>query len=60
MVVTDARVLSEEFVPRELQHRDGEVGVLTNALEPLIDGDPAEDVLVHGPSGAGKTAVARY
>ncbi len=60
MVIADARVLKEEFVPREMVHRDAEIDQLAAALEPLVDGEPAEDVLLHGPSGAGKTSIARY
>ncbi|MDY6769341.1 MAG: Cdc6/Cdc18 family protein [Candidatus Nanohaloarchaea archaeon] len=60
MVITDARVLREDFLPREMVHRDAELDQLSNALAPLVDGEEPADVLIHGPSGAGKTALARY
>ncbi|MDY6766499.1 MAG: Cdc6/Cdc18 family protein, partial [Candidatus Nanohaloarchaea archaeon] len=60
MVIADARVLTEDFVPREMVHRDAELDQLANALEPLVDGEEPENVLIHGPSGAGKTALSRY
>ncbi len=59
-MIRDARVLRPEFVPREVEHRNAEVNVLSNALRPIMDGQPGETTLLLGPSGAGKTCVARY
>ena len=59
-MIRDARVLQPEFVPREVEHRNAEVNVLSNALRPIMDGQPGETTLLLGPSGAGKTCVARY
>lgn len=59
-MITDARVLRGEFVPRDVEHRDGEVAALSTSLEPLLDGEPAEPSILFGPSGAGKTCIARY
>ena len=41
-------------------HRDAEVRHPSNALAPVVEGDPAETVLLCGPSGAGKTCIARF
>jgi orc1/cdc6 family replication initiation protein len=59
-MIVDARVLRPEFVPRDVVHRDSEVRHLSNALAPILDGDPAETALLCGPSGAGKTCIARF
>lgn len=59
-VITDARVLRTGFVPQEVTHRDTEVTHLTEILSPLTDGNPAETTLLTGPSGAGKTCLAKY
>jgi orc1/cdc6 family replication initiation protein len=59
-MILDARVLDPEFVPREVVHRDSEVDALSNALSPVTDGEPADTALLFGPSGTGKTCLARY
>ncbi len=59
-MIRDARVLTPEFVPGEVQYRDPEVDALTTALDPVTKGDPAETVFLFGPSGTGKTCIARY
>ena len=59
-MIRDARVLQPSFVPREVEHRNAEVNVLSDALRPIMDGRPGEPTLLLGPSGAGKTCVAKY
>jgi Cdc6-like AAA superfamily ATPase len=60
-MITDARVLQPEFVPRDVRHRGAEISHLTDTLQPIVDeqGNPQPSVL-YGPSGTGKTCVARY
>jgi Cdc6-like AAA superfamily ATPase len=59
-MLADARPLQPEFVPGDVRHRDGEVDALTSALQPLADGGSTAPVLLHGPSGTGKTCIARH
>lgn len=59
-MIEDARVLQSEFVPQEVEHRNPEVNQLSNALDPIVDGDPAETALLFGPSGVGKTCIAKF
>lgn len=59
-MITDARVLQQEFIPREVQHRDNEVNYLSSILEPITDGQSAEPILLYGPSGTGKTCIAQF
>lgn len=59
-MITDARPLQPEFVPGDVRHRDGEIDALTSTLEPILDGTHAEPAILYGPSGTGKTCIARY
>ena len=59
-MIVDARALRTEYVPRELYHRDGTLDHLSSALAPVTRDDTPEDILIYGPSGAGKTTVAKY
>ncbi len=60
-MITDARVLQPDFVPAEIKHRSAELTHITNTLLPLLSntGHPQPSFL-YGPSGAGKTCIARY
>jgi ORC complex protein Cdc6/Orc1 len=59
-MITDARVLQPEFVPNDVKHRSAEVSHLSDTLRPIIDGERAETPFLYGPSGAGKTCIARH
>lgn len=59
-MIVDARVLQPEFVPKEVKHRSNKVDILTNALEPVTDGDSGETAMIFGPSGVGKTCISRF
>jgi len=59
-MITDPRVFQDEYLPRELKHREGPVEELCRAFDPAVDGDQATDVLVAGPSGVGKTVLVRH
>jgi Cdc6-like AAA superfamily ATPase len=59
-VIQDARVLQPEFIPNEVAHRDAEVNHLSRTLDPLTDDEPPDTPLLLGPSGTGKTCIARF
>ena len=59
-MIRDARVLRTDFVPSEVEHRDGEVNHLSSVLDPLTRGNAADTAVVTGPSGAGKTCLTRF
>lgn len=58
-MITDARVLQPEFIPREVKHRDAEINTLSSVLRPLTNGNPADPAFLYGPSGVGKTCIAQ-
>jgi Cdc6-like AAA superfamily ATPase len=57
---TDARVLDEEYVPLDVPHRNAELNHLSTALEPIERGQSGETTLLLGPSGTGKTCLAKH
>ena len=59
-MIRDARVLRSEFVPSEVVHRDQELNHLASVLEPVTHGESAGPALLTGPSGVGKTCLARF
>jgi orc1/cdc6 family replication initiation protein len=59
-MIENARVLRDEFIPSEVKHRDATVNHLSAALNPIIEGKPAETVFLFGPSGTGKTCIAQF
>jgi Cdc6-like AAA superfamily ATPase len=59
-MIENARVLQPEFIPSEVEHRDGEINHLLHALDPITRGERAETAFLTGPSGAGKTCIAQF
>ena len=59
-MITDERVLEDEYVPRTLRHRDGALEQIANAFADLNYGWQPNHVLIFGPTGSGKTCLARH
>ncbi|APW96509.1 AAA family ATPase [Halobiforma lacisalsi AJ5] len=59
-MIVDDRVLREDFVPSEVVHRHDEVNLLSETLEPLLYDRRPEPAFLFGPTGVGKTCIARY
>jgi len=58
-MITDARALRPEYVPRDLHHRDGQIDHLSSVLAPSPL-NRTEDICLFGPSGVGKTTIAKF
>jgi cell division control protein 6 len=50
----------ETFVPSDVVHRDGALDALSASLDPLVHHGTGGQTHIFGPSGAGKTCIARY
>lgn len=58
-MLRDATVFDDDHLPREIVGRNAHMNEVTDALAPIEDGFRAENCYLFGPSGAGKTTVAR-
>lgn len=56
----ESRDVFRDDYPTPILHRNRELNSLSRALKPTGHGRRARDVLIHGPSGVGKTASARW
>lgn len=59
-IIEDARVLTADYLPNKLVHREGEREEIARNLEPVLNEQQPRDMLLYGPPGTGKTAMARY
>lgn len=59
-MIIDPRVFDDVFLPQELIHREVEVGQLSRAFQPALSGSAPHNALISGPSGVGKTVLARH
>jgi Cdc6-like AAA superfamily ATPase len=58
-MIEDATALAEGELPRRIVCRNAERQRLATAVEPVVDGERPETAFLFGPSGAGKTTVAK-
>lgn len=58
-MIQDATVFDDEHLPREIVGRNPQMSRVTAALKPIEQDERAENCYLYGPSGAGKTTVAR-
>jgi len=59
-IFKNKKVLSHDYVPDELPHREGEIRKLAYILATALRGGKPSNVFMYGKTGTGKTAVARY
>lgn len=57
-VIKNLNVLDFDYVPEELIHRDEQLRFLAQMFKPLLSNVP-QNVIIKGPVGTGKTAIAK-
>lgn len=59
-MIRDEDIFRDGHVPEQLLHRQSEMDILSSAFKPAAAGDRPDDVLLHGPHGVGKSALAQF
>lgn len=59
-MIDNARALETAYVPQDLEHREGKINQLVGELKPIIHGMAGEHSFIFGPSGTGKTTLAKF
>ncbi|MBC5793401.1 MAG: orc1/cdc6 family replication initiation protein [Nanohaloarchaea archaeon] len=59
-VIEDARVLTADFLPNRMVHRNSQLNEIKRCLEPILDGKNPRNMLLYGPPGTGKSTMAEY
>jgi cell division control protein 6 len=59
-IFKNEEVLSTEYLPTELPHREGEVQQIAHNITPASKGKKPQNTFLFGPPGIGKTAVTKH
>jgi len=59
-IFINREVLTHDYIPDELPHREEEVSKLAYILASALKGGRPSNVFMYGKTGTGKTAVAKY
>lgn len=59
-IIKDIRVLTEEFIPSRIVHRESQLEALKNCLRPITENLRGRNAFLYGPPGTGKTCIARF
>lgn len=59
-IIRDMEVLTEQFIPSRIIHRDGQLKTIRDDLKPIMNGMSSRNVFLYGTPGTGKTCMARY
>lgn len=59
-IFRDEGILSDEHEPEDLNERDEELEEFKQALQPVIQGSPPNNIFLYGKTGVGKTVATKY
>lgn len=59
-IIQDARVLTADYLPNKMVHRDNERQAIASNLKPILEDQPPIDMIIYGPPGTGKSAMSEY
>lgn len=59
-LIIDETPLTEPYPPERLLHREGEIKEIASALKPVLKNRSADNLLIYGQSGTGKTACIKH
>ena len=60
VIIREEKYLTEDFVPEEMLHRDGQKQEVANSLKPAIAGRTPGNLFLYGPTGTGKTSMIKW
>ncbi len=60
LIFKDEEVLSPEYLPEAMPHRDQEIQFLANNLQPAAKGRIPQNTFMFGPPGVGKSATVKF
>ncbi|MFH1257463.1 MAG: AAA family ATPase, partial [Candidatus Micrarchaeota archaeon] len=59
-IFRNQRALMPEYVPSSLLHRDNQIREIADSLKPTLKHLKPQNLLIHGPTGTGKTSSVKY
>ncbi|MFH0972046.1 MAG: AAA family ATPase [Candidatus Micrarchaeota archaeon] len=59
-IFRNQHALMPEFLPTTLLHRDNQLTEMAEALKPAMHHSKPQNLLIHGPTGTGKTSSVKY
>jgi cell division control protein 6 len=59
-IFKNREVLTSEFTPETIHHRNKEINTIASILAPSLKGDRPSNIFIYGLTGTGKTIVSRH
>ncbi|MBL7206853.1 MAG: orc1/cdc6 family replication initiation protein [Candidatus Aenigmarchaeota archaeon] len=59
-IIKDIRILTEDFIPSRIVHRESQLSTLRDCLKPAMENKSTRNVFMHGSPGTGKTCISSY